>query len=113
MFEDASKREMSQSLEHDIDSLNLIHGCRIDILRFACCDNSTKDQYINLDKSNLEEARTFCDEIWLTGTEKSCDLWILSRLNYSLSRREEFSNHKLFALYLLSKHSVGDEHKYN
>ncbi|CAF4232228.1 unnamed protein product, partial [Adineta steineri] len=93
---------------------------RIDILRFACCDNSTTDQYINLDKSNLEEARTFCDELWViirSTMSKNLDINDLECFQppakFTLTGTEEFSNHKLFALYLLSKHSVGDEHKYN
>ncbi|CAF0867085.1 unnamed protein product [Rotaria sordida] len=137
MVEDASERKVSQSLGNVIHSSNLIHdisleklqkqfkiskedypynilGCGIDILRFACCANAVQDQFINLDEFGLNDARTFCYQLWkiirstmsknldindlncfqppteftLTGMEKPCDLWILSRLSYTIEQCE-------------------------
>ncbi|CAF3052895.1 unnamed protein product, partial [Rotaria sp. Silwood2] len=131
MVEGASERKVSQSLGNVIHSPNLIHdisleklqkqfkiskedypynipGCGIDILRFACY------QYINLDEFSLNDARTFCYQLWkiirstmsknldindlncfqppteftLTGMEKPCDLWTLSRLSYAIEQCE-------------------------
>ncbi|CAF3823052.1 unnamed protein product [Rotaria sp. Silwood1] len=103
------------------DYPNGIPECGTDALRFAFCAYANQARDINLDVLRIEGYRRFCNKIWhamrfamaknldindpncfqppeqfkLSGTEKLCDLWILSRLSYAIEQCEiGFTNYQ-------------------
>lgn len=89
-----------------------IPECGTDALRFAFCAYANQSRDINLDVLRVDGYRRFCNKLWnavrfamsknldindpncfqppakfqLTGHEKPCDLWILSRLRYAVEQ---------------------------
>ncbi|CAF1179244.1 unnamed protein product [Rotaria sordida] len=112
---DPKEYERARQGQQD-DYPNGIPDCGTDALRFAFC------AYANQDVLRVEGYRRFCNKLWnairfamsknldindpncfeppaefkLTGTEKPCDLWILSRLSYAIEQCEIGFNNYLF-----------------
>ncbi|CAF4967265.1 unnamed protein product, partial [Rotaria sp. Silwood1] len=110
---DAKEYERARQGQKD-DYPNGIPECGTDALRFAFCAYANQGRDINLDVLRVEGYRRFCNKLWnaiqfamsknlnindpncfeppeqfkLTGIEKPCDLWILSRLSNAIEQCE-------------------------
>ena len=104
------------------DFPNGIPECGTDALRFAFCAYANQSRDINLDILRIEGYRRFCNKLWnairfamsknldingpdcfrpaaqfkLNGTEKPCDLWILSRLAATIEQCDDGFKNYLF-----------------
>jgi len=95
-----------------------IPECGTDALRFALCAYMTQARDINLDILRVQGYRFFCNKLWnavkfallyfegdakydvlgqLTGEESNIDLWILSRLSYTIEAANRGFNQYEFA----------------
>ncbi|CAF3598968.1 unnamed protein product [Rotaria sp. Silwood1] len=110
---DAKEYERARQGQKD-DYRDGIPECGTDALRFAFCAYANQGRDINLDVLRVEGYRRFCNKLWnaiqfamsknlnindpncfeppeqfkLTGIEKPCDLWILSRLSNAIEQCE-------------------------
>lgn len=100
-YKEIEKAKAAQT--HDYP--NGIPECGTDAMRFALCSYTTQGRDINLDILRVQGYRFFCNKIWnatkfalmyftgnekfcsttsLTGNESKIDLWILSRLSWTI-----------------------------
>ncbi|CAF0867028.1 unnamed protein product [Rotaria sordida] len=91
IIRNADECKMSQTLGNVINPLDFIHDISLEKLQegFKSSKEDYPDgQYVNLNKFCAEPSRDFCNDLFLTGTETPCDLWILSRLSYAIEQCE-------------------------